>query len=348
MKLGEIARRLGCHIEGQADVEIRGLAGIEGAQPGQLTFVSNPRYRRLIRTTRASALLVGDDVAVERGAGLPALAVLRSANAYLDFARAVELFHQPPQYAPGVHPTAVVSPKAQIGAEAHIGPYCFIDDGVHIGRGAVLHSFVSVYRDVHIGDSFFAHSHVSIREGCQIGHRVILQNGVIVGGDGFGFAKQADGSWYKIPQAGITVLEDDVEVQSNTCIDRATLGETRVGRGVKLDDLVLVGHGSTIGPDTLMCGQVGLAGTTEIGKGCLIGGQVGCSGHISVGDGSMITPQSGVPQDVPAGVLYSGSPVVEHRQWLKNVAAIARVPELAKAVRELQAEVAKLRDHRAN
>ena len=237
----------------------------------------------------------------------------------------------------------MIAPSARIGANAHIGPYCFVDDGAQIGRDAVLHSFVTVYRDVKIGDDFFAHSHVVVREGCQIGNRVILQNGVIIGGDGFGFARQADGRWYKILQAGVAVIEHDVEIQSNTCVDRATLGETRIARGVKLDDLILVGHGSTIGEDTLMCGQVGLAGTTDIGKSCLIGGQVGCSGHITVGDGAMITPQSGVPHDVPAGVLYSGSPVVEHRQWLKNVAAISRVPELAKAVRQLEAEVGKLK-----
>ena len=175
-----------------------------------------------------------------------------------------------------------------------------------------------------------------VREGCRIGNRVILQNGVIIGADGFGFARESSGRWYKIFPAGITVLGDDVEVQANSCVDRATLGETLVGNDVKIDDLALVGHGSIVGEGTVLCAQVGLAGTTEVGKGCMLGGQVGASGHLKIGDGAMITPQSGVPNDVPAGVLYSGSPVVEHKQWLKNSAAINHVAELLKTVRRLE------------
>jgi UDP-3-O-[3-hydroxymyristoyl] glucosamine N-acyltransferase len=343
MKLGEIARRLACQLEGDAQVEIQGIAGIEFARHGEMTFVSNPRYRHALRTTRASAVLIAPDVLIEREPNLPPLDALRSENPYLDFARAVELFYAAPRYAPGIHPTAVIAASAHVGPGAHIGPYCFVDEGAEIGRNAVLHSFVTIYRDARIGDDFLAHAHAIVREGCHIGNRVILQNGVVIGGDGFGFAKQADGRWYKIQQAGIAVLGDDVEVQANSCVDRATVGETRLARGTKLDDLVLVGHGGSVGEDTLLCGQVGLAGTTSVGKNCILGGQVGCSGHLTVGDGAMITPQSGVPSDVPPGALYSGSPVVEHRQWLKNVAAINRVPELAKMVRQLEAEVAKLK-----
>ena len=343
MKLEEIARKLGCQIEGDAQTEIRGVAGIESAKTAELTFVSNPRYRQAAGATRASAVLIARDMAVEREPGLPPLALLRSDDPYLDFARAIGFFHAPPHYAPSVHPTAVIAGSAQIGAGAHIGPYCFIDEGAAIGRNAVLHSFVAIYRGARIGDDFFAHAHAVVREGCRIGDRVILQNGVIVGGDGFGFAKQRDGRWYKMLQAGVAALGDDVEIQANSCIDRATVGETRIGAGAKLDDLVLVGHGGSVGENTLLCGQVGLAGTTKIGNNCILGGQVGCSGHLTVGDGAMITPQSGVPNDVPPGALYSGSPVVEHRQWLKNAAAISRVPELAKTVRQLEAEIAKLK-----
>jgi UDP-3-O-[3-hydroxymyristoyl] glucosamine N-acyltransferase len=181
-----------------------------------------------------------------------------------------------------------------------------------------------------------------VREGCRIGNRVILQNGVVIGGDGFGFAKQPDGRWYKMLQSGITVLGDDVEVQANSCVDRATVGETRVSRGVKIDDLVLVGHGGQVGEETLLCGQVGLAGTTTVGNGCILGGQVGCSGHLTVGDGAMLTPQSGVANDIPARSLYSGAPAVEHRQWLKGSAAFKHLPELLSTVRRLEAEVARL------
>ena len=214
-----------------------------------------------------------------------------------------------------------------------------------LGRNAVLHSFVAIYRGARVGNDFFARAHTVVREGCRIGDRVVLQNGVVIGGDGFGFAKQCDGRWYKMPQAGITVIGDDVEIQANSCIDRATVGETLVSKGAKLDDLVLVGHGGRVGENTLLCGQVGLAGSTKIGTNCILGGQVGCAGHLTVGDGATITSQSGVPGDVPPGALYSGYPAVENRQWLKNSAAISRVPELAKTVRQLEAEIAKLKAH---
>jgi UDP-3-O-[3-hydroxymyristoyl] glucosamine N-acyltransferase len=343
MKLGEIAQRLDCRLEGDASSEITGVAGIESAETGQLTFFSNPRYRRALGTTRASAVLIGAEVALPPRTGMPALAALRSQNPYLDFARAIELFHQPPRYGPGTHPTAVVAASARIGPGAHIGPYCFVDESVEIGRNAVLHSFVAIYREARIGDDFFAHAHAVVREGCQLGHRIILQNGVIVGGDGLGFAKQADGRWYKMQQAGPAVIEDDVEIQANSCVDRATVGETRIRRGAKLDDLVLVGHASEVGEDTLLCGQVGLAGSTTVGNRCILTGQVGVSGHLTIGDGAVITPQSGVPNDVPAGAFWSGSPTVEHKQWMKNVAALNRLPELLRTVRELEVEVGRLK-----
>ncbi len=342
MKLGEIAERLACELEGDPNIEIRGLKGIEQAEPGELTFVSNPRYRLATRMTRASAVVIAKDVPIERNADLPPLAALRSVNPYLDFARALELFYQPPRYEPGIHPTAVLAPTARVGPGAHIGPYCFIDQGAVIGRDAVLHSSVTIYRNARIGDSFFAHAHAVVREGCHLGDRVVLQNGVVIGADGFGFAKQTDGRWYKIPQSGISVLGDDVEVQVNSCVDRATIGETRIRRGTKVDDLVMIGHGCQVGEDTLLCGQAGLAGTTKVGNGCILGGQAGCAGHLTIGDGAMISVQAGITNDVPPGVLYTGAPAVEHRQFLKNSAAINVLPEMVKTVRQLKAEVAKL------
>jgi UDP-3-O-[3-hydroxymyristoyl] glucosamine N-acyltransferase len=344
MKLGEIADRLGCELEGDPAIDIHGVAGIEHAPPGTLTFLSNPKYRRALRATHASGVLIAAGIPIERKPEMPPLAALRSENPYLDLARALEFFHQPPRYVPGIHPTAVIASTARIGEGTHIGPYCFIDEDVEIGRNAVLHSFVTIYRGVRIGDAFFAHAHAVVREGCRVGSRVVLQNGVVIGGDGFGFAKQADGRWYKIPQSGITVLGNDVEIQANSCIDRATIGETRIDRGAKLDDLVLVGHGGTVGENSLLCGQVGLAGTTTVGKGCVLGGQVGSAGHLTIGDGAMISAQSGLHNDVPAGAIHSGSPAVDHHQYLRNVAAINLLPELLKTVRHLQAEVARLQD----
>ena len=342
MKLSELAQRLSCRLEGPPDLEISGVAGLEHAEPGQVTFLANRKYSALLKTTRASAILIEDGVAVEREASQPALATLRSLNPYLAFAQAIELFYQAPKYAPGIHPTAIIAKTAKIGDGAHIGPYCFVDEA-EIGQNALLHSFVSIYRGAKIGDDFVAHSHAVVREHCRIGNRVILQNGAVIGGDGFGFAKRQDGSWHKMAQSGPAVLEDDVEVQSNACVDRATVGATRIGRGAKLDDLVLIGHASSVGVNTLLCGQVGLAGSTKIGNNCILAGQVGTAGHLTVGDGTVITAQSGVPNDVPAEAFYSGYPAVENRQWRKMMAALNQLPELQKRVRELEGEVERLK-----
>jgi len=335
----ELAQKLDCRLEGNAATEIQGVAGIDHAEPGDVTFLANRRYSPLLRTTRASAVLLEEGVAVERGSEMEPLALLRTQNPYLAFAHAIEVFHKAPEYEPGIHATAVVAATAKIGAGSHIGPYCFIDEGAEIGERAVLHSFVAVYRGARIGKDFFAHAHAVVREGCMVGDRVILQNGAIIGGDGLGYAKRADGTWHKMRQSGPAVLEDDVEVQANACVDRATVGETRIGRGTKIDDLVLVGHASRVGKNTMLCGQAGLAGSTKIGDNCILAGQVGTAGHLTVGDGAVITAQSGVPNDVPARALYSGYPAVENREWLKMMAALKRLPELQKRVQELEAEL---------
>jgi UDP-3-O-[3-hydroxymyristoyl] glucosamine N-acyltransferase len=336
MKLQELAQKLECRLEGDPAVEIHGVAGIEQASPGEVTFLANRRYAPNVKTTRASAVFVEDGVEIEREPGQPALAKLRTSNPYLSFAKGIELFYESPKYAPGIHPTAVIAKSARIGSAAHIGPFCFVDDDAVIGEDAVLHSFVTIYRGACIGANFFAHAHAVVREFCRIGNRVILQNGVIIGGDGLGYAKNPDGTWYKMMQSGPAVLEDDVEVQANACIDRATVGETRIGRGTKIDDLVLVGHASKVGGNSMLCGQVGLAGSTRIGENCILAGQVGTAGHLTVGDGAVITAQSGVPNDVPERTLYSGYPAVENREWLRMMAALRRLPDLQKRVVELE------------
>jgi UDP-3-O-[3-hydroxymyristoyl] glucosamine N-acyltransferase len=339
MKLLEVAQKLGARLEGDGNVEITGVAGIDHAVPGHLTFLANRRYSPMLKTTCASAVLLEDGVTVERGAQHKPLATLRTANPYLAFAQAIELFYQPPAYIPGIHPTAVIAKTARIGQRGHIGPYCFVDEHAQIGDDAVLHSFVTIYRGATIGAQFFAHAHAVVREFCEIGNRVILQNGVVIGGDGLGFAKRSDGSWYKMAQSGPAILEDDVEVQANACIDRATVGETRIGHGTKIDDLVLIGHASQVGSNAMLCGQVGLAGSTHVGNNCILAGQVGTAGHLTIGEGAVITAQSGVPNDVPAKSLYSGYPAVANRDWLKMMAALNRLPELQKRVSQLEAEL---------
>src|SRR5437660_5616360 len=343
MKLAELAQKLRCRLEGPPELDISGVAGMEHAEPGQLTFLANRKYFALLKSTRASAILLEEGVAIERDRTQPPIAALRSPNPYLAFAHALELFYDAPRYASGIHPTAIIARAAKIGEGAHIGPYCCIDEEVEIGRNAVLHSFVTIYRGAKIGDDFVAHAHSLVREHCRIGNCVILQNGDIVGGVGFGFAKRQDGTWYKMVQSGPAVLEDDVEVQSNACVHRATVGETRIRRGAKIDDLVLVGHASSVGANTLLCGQVGLAGSTVVGNRCILAGQAGAAGHLMIGDNAVITSQSGVPSDVPAGAVYSGYPSIENKKWLKNMAALNRLPDLQKTVRRLQAEAMRLR-----
>jgi UDP-3-O-[3-hydroxymyristoyl] glucosamine N-acyltransferase len=342
MKLGQIAEKLDCTLEGNANLEITGVAGIEDARAGELTFLANRKYRPALETTHASAILIAQDAPADQKAGPLRMAALRSANPYLDFARAIELFHPAQQFAAGIHATAVVAKSAKIGAGAHIGPYCFVDENVEIGRNAVLHSFVAIYRDAKIGDDFFAHSHTCVREACCIGNRVLLQNGVVVGSDGYGFARQSDGRWYKMRQAGITVIDDDVEIQAHSAIDRATIGETHIARGTKIDNLVQVGHACKVGEDTLLCGQVGLAGTTRVGNRCILAGQVGAAGHLTIGDGATLTAQSGVPNDVPPGAVYSGYPAMDNLAWRKSIAVFNRLPELQREVRELRDEIARL------
>ena len=328
MKLSAIAQALGAQIEsGFGDTEITGVAGIESAGPEQLTFVSNPKYAAAARSTKASAIIVSE--------GFPALSIatIRSKNPYLDFARALEMFYQPPTYAPDIHETAVVHPSARVAAGAHVGPYVVIGEDVEIGKNAVLLAHSVIYRGAKIGDNFFAHSHAIVREFCRIGNNVVLQNGVVVGGDGFGFAKDTQGHWHKIVQSGPAVIEDDVEIQANACIDRASVGETRIARGAKIDNLVQVGHGSKVGEDTLLCAQVGLAGSTDVGKSVILAGQVGVAGHCKIGDGAIATAQSGIPNDVPAKAIVSGYPAIDNKLWLRCVAVFNRLPDIVKLIR---------------
>ena len=330
MKLSDIASALGASLENaDGNTEITGVAGIEEAAAGHITFVANPKYAAMAKTTPASAVIVSEDFPAIPGG------MLRSRNPYLAFARAINLFYKTPTYPLGIHPTAVIAPTAKVGANAHIGAYVVIDDDVVIGDNAVLLPHVVIYRGVRIGANFFAHAHAVVREFCKLGDNVVLQNGVIVGCDGFGFARDGD-HWEKITQSGPTVLEDNVEVQANSCIDRASIGETRIGKGAKVDNLVQVGHGSAVGENTLLCSQVGLAGSTVVGKNAILAGQVGVAGHCNIGDGVIVTAQSGTHGDIPAGSMVSGSPAFDHKQWLRAVGIFSKLPELAKAVRAKQ------------
>jgi UDP-3-O-[3-hydroxymyristoyl] glucosamine N-acyltransferase len=333
--LRELAARLGCAVRGDGSVEIQRVAGIEDAGPGDLTFVTNPKYASLLATTSATAVIVMPDVETP----LPSLL---SKNPYLAFARAVTILHPEPRLAPGVHTSAAVDPSAVLGEGVHVGAMAAIGPHVRVGARSVIHPHVVLYADVAIGEDCVLHSGVQVREGCRLGDRVIVQNGAVIGSDGFGFAKDDAGRYEKIPQRGIVVIEDDVEIGALTAVDRAALSATRIGRGAKLDNLVQIGHSVTIGNDSVLAGQVGIAGSTKVGERVTLAGQVGVAGHLTIGDGAVATAQTGIPHDVAPGALVSGYPAIENRTWLKSSALFAKLPELLKRIRELERKLEEL------
>jgi UDP-3-O-[3-hydroxymyristoyl] glucosamine N-acyltransferase len=261
---------------------------------------------------------------------------LRSANPYLAFAKALELFHAPYRPPVGIHPTAVIAPDVKLGRDPSIGPYVVLEEGVEIGDDCVLKSHVVVYRGARIGHRFFAHAHAVVREFVRIGDDVVLQNGAAIGTDGYGFARQADGSYYKIVQSGTVVIEDGVEIQAYACIDRAAVGETRIRRGAKIDNLVQVGHSCEVGENTLLCGQVGLAGTTKVGRNVILAGQVGAAGHLTIGDKVVASAQSGIHSDVEPNRVISGYPAIDNALWVKCAAAFARLPQMYATYRKVR------------
>jgi UDP-3-O-[3-hydroxymyristoyl] glucosamine N-acyltransferase len=330
LTLTELAERLGCRLEGNGDLEVTRVAGIERAGPGDLTFIANPKYASQLRETRATAVIAGD--AAE---GAPC-AVLRSPNPYLAFAQAVGIFaprHVPPA---GVHRLADVAPSASIASDASIAAFVSIGEGATVGARTIVYPHVTIGAGAHVGDDCVLHARVSIRERVQIGNRVVIQDGAVIGSDGFGFARRPDGTHYKIPQIGDVVIEDDVEVGANSAIDRPAVGETRIGAGSKIDNLVQIAHGVKVGRDVLLAAQVGIAGSTVVEDRVTLAGQVGVAGHLTLGKGVIATAQSGIPNSVDAGAFISGYPAIDNRDWLKSSAVFRRLPDLKKLVGELQ------------
>jgi UDP-3-O-[3-hydroxymyristoyl] glucosamine N-acyltransferase len=333
MKLSEIAARLNCDLVGDGSIEVLGVAGIDTARPGELSFLVNRKYIPYLKHTRASALIVGLDFAPSD------IPLLRHKNPYLAFAKAIELFkrqHKPP---PGIHPTSIVSPEAVVGPDVAIGPFSRIGARASIGSRVQLASHSVVEDDAVIGDDSVLHAGCIIREGVIIGKRCIIQSNAVVGSDGFGYAKQEDGSWYRIMQSGTVVIDDDVEIGAGTTIDRAAVGETRIGERTKIDNLVHIGHGCQIGKDCLICAQVGLAGSTRLGDNVILAGQVGAAGHLTIGSGVIAIAQTGIPSSVEPGKTISGSPAIDQKTWLKSSAIHARLPELSKHMRDLDRRI---------
>jgi UDP-3-O-[3-hydroxymyristoyl] glucosamine N-acyltransferase len=333
MKLSELAVQTGAVCDsGDADIEIRGAAGLDQAEAGQVTFLSNPRYTSRVATTHASAIYVGENVEVPRSD----LARLRAKDPYLAFTRALVLFHPKPAFTTGIHPSAIIDPTASLASDVFIGAHAVIGKNVEIGERVQIHPNASVYDNVSIGNDSEIHSGVAIRENSVLGRRVIVHNNAVIGSDGFGFAKDEERRWLKIPQTGRVVIEDDVEIGAGSTIDRASTGETRIKRGAKLDNLIQVGHSCAVGEDALICAQVGMAGSSSVGDRVILTGQVGIGGHITVGDDAILYPQSGVPNDVAAGQVLVGTPAFEVSAFWRAIAVFKKLGDIPKRLRALE------------
>lgn len=333
MKLSELAALTGARLEGTTnDVEITGAAGLDEATEGHVTFLANPRYTPRVNTTRASAIYLNEDATTERE-----IAILRTKDPYLAYTRALRIFYPELEFEPSVHPTAVIDPTARLAANGvAVGAHSVIGRNVQIGPGVTIHPNVTVYDDVTIGSGSVIHSGVALRERTVIGERVIVHNNSVIGCDGFGYAKDEERRWLKIPQAGRVVIEDDVEIGAGTTIDRASVGESRIGRGSKIDNLVQIGHSCTVGEDSLLCAQVGLAGSSHIGSRVILAGQAGVAGHLKIGDDVVLTAKSATSHDIPAGKVISGIPAFDNRDWLRSTAAFRRLGDIQRTVRELE------------
>jgi UDP-3-O-[3-hydroxymyristoyl] glucosamine N-acyltransferase len=336
VKLGDIARQIGLDPGELPDIDITGVSTIENASSGQIAFLANSKYEKHLATTGASAVLVPQNTTA-----VPDKTLVRCGNPYYSFLRVVELFHPPIPLSPGIHPTAILGEETLVGPDATIGPYVVTGKRCRIGANSALLPFTVLGDDVVIGESTTLHAHVCVREKVQIGSRVIIHSGTVIGSDGFGFAPEG-GKYHKIPQVGIVVIEDDVEIGANVTVDRATLGETRIKLGAKLDNLIQIAHNCTVGEHTVIAAQSGLSGSTHIGKGVRIGGQVGFAGHLSVGDGAAVGAQSGVPKSIAAGETMFGTPARPIKDELRIQAAVHRLPDLVKEMHSLKERIERL------
>jgi UDP-3-O-[3-hydroxymyristoyl] glucosamine N-acyltransferase len=333
MKLSVIAEKTGSVIEsGSPDTEIAAAAGLDLAGEGTISFLANPKYTPQIRTTKAAAVFLSEGVKLDRDD----IAILRAKDPYLAYTRTLRLFHPETAAAPGIHPTAFVDPSADVSPEAEISANVFIGRNARVGKGSKLYANVAVYDGAEIGENTILHSGVAVRENCRVGDNCIVHNNSTIGSDGFGYAKDEQRRWLKIPQTGVVVVEDDVEIGANTSIDRASVGETRIKRGAKIDNLVQIGHSCTVDEDALICSQTGLAGSSVIGKRVILAGQVGIAGHLKVGDDSVITAKSATSHDVEPGRIISGIPAFDNREWLRSTAAYRKLGEMAQRIRQLE------------
>jgi UDP-3-O-[3-hydroxymyristoyl] glucosamine N-acyltransferase len=343
LKLQDLAGRLGCDLEGDGDVEIVRVSSLPHAEPGDLTFFTNARYGPQLATTRASAVIVGVAETSRPAAGC---AILRTDDPYSAFALAVGMFAHPIAPAKGIDPLSAIAPGAAIGPDVSIGPFVSIGAGAVVGARTAIYPSVTIGAGARVGDDCVLHSHTALRDGVVVGDRVILHNGVVVGSDGFGFARQKDGSHLKIPQLAAVVIEDDVEIGANSTIDRPAVGETRIGAGTKIDNLVHIAHGVALGRRVLLAAQVGIAGSTTIEDGVMMAGQSGVIGHVQVGRATKIGAKSAVLHSVEADQFVTGIPAFNHSEWKKASVIFRQLPSLKKRVDELERKIAEFENAR--
>jgi UDP-3-O-[3-hydroxymyristoyl] glucosamine N-acyltransferase len=342
--LAELAARVGGEVVGDGTLRLEGVAALENAGPVHVSFFSNRKYRKAFEASRAGAVVVEPEQPAA-----PGRALLRVANAYLAFAKITTLFHPPQEPVPEVAPGAAVHPAARVHPSAQVMPLASVGPGAEVGARSILHPGVHLAEGARVGEDCVLHSNAVVREHCVLGNRVILQPGVVVGADGFGYAFDPMGEGqgprhYKFPQVGIVVIEDDVEIGANTCVDRAALGVTRIGRGTKIDDLVMVAHNVEVGPLSLLVAQSGISGSSKLGMGVVLAGQAGIVGHLTIGDGVKIGGQAGVMSDLEPGATVIGSPAQPHHDWLKNMASLGHITEMRRELARLRREVAALQE----
>jgi len=332
--LSELAASVGGEVVGDGEIEISGVASIEDAALGTITFIASPKYRHLLATTKATALIVPmeGDMGEDTAQGLN---LLRVANPYLAFAKILAIFQPPPARYDGVHPRAEVHEGAVVGDGVSIHPFAVVDEGASIGDRVVLYPGVYIGRNAVVEDDALLYPNVTVREGCRIGRRVIVHANSVIGSDGFGYARDGS-SHYKIPQTGIVLLEEDVEIGAGVTIDRATLGETIIRRGTKVDNIVQIAHNVEIGEDSIIVAQVGISGSTKIGKGVTLAGQVGIAGHIEVGDGITVGAKAGVTGSLLEKGVFTGMPAIPHGQWLRVQGSLIKLPEMRKRLLKLE------------
>ena len=335
----QIADFIGGHVEGNENAAVHTFAKIEEGQQGAISFLSNSKYTHYIYETESTIVLVNDDLVLEHEVK-PTL--IRVKNAYEAVAKLLQLYASMQPKKTGIDPQAFVSPKATIGENVYIGAFACIGDNAVIGDNTQIYPHTVIGDGVKIGKGCLLYPNITIYQGCQLGDNVIIHAGSVIGADGFGFAPNVDG-YEKIPQIGIVVIEDNVEIGANTCIDRSTMGQTTIHKGVKLDNLIQVAHNVEIGENTVMSAQVGIAGSTRVGSWCMFGGQVGLAGHITIGDHVNLGAQSGVPSSLKSNQTLIGTPPMEPTPYFKSQAIFRRLPDMYKELHELRKEIEELK-----